>query len=60
MQDKTVLEICIFATNLFGFCTILLDDLNNYRPIGLETLVLKMLEGYLTLRLKSVIDTAVW
>eukprot|EP01043_Picozoa_sp_COSAG02_P058271 COSAG02_NODE_7223_length_3110_cov_23.307539_3_plen_144_part_00 len=35
------------------------DDLKNYRPIGLETTVLKMLEGYLTLRLKHIIDDAV-
>ena len=23
MQDKTVLEVCIFATNMLGFCVIL-------------------------------------
>lgn len=35
------------------------EDLKSYRPIGLEMLVLKVLEGCLTLRLKSVLYTAI-
>ena len=31
------------------------DSLKSYRPIGLETLVLKVLEGLLTLRLAPVL-----
>ena len=37
MQDKTVLEVCVFATNLLGFCVILFG-FDRYIAYCIETL----------------------